>query len=71
MGDRECCANCAYLFRKHRPSTIEYCCTKDGTDRRIGLFCNYTGMATNVTAVELEHRRCVDFKPIKLKGVDE
>lgn len=62
MSDKECCVNCAYLLTKYRRWVVEYCCTKDGTDRTLGVFDNYTGMATNVTVLELERRCCMGFK---------
>lgn len=62
MSEGECCVNCAYFLRKRRRWKTTYCCTKDGTDRQLGMFDNYTGKATNVAIIELRQRCCMDFK---------
>lgn len=62
MSEGECCVNCAYLLKKHHRWKTTYCCTKDGTDITLGVFDNYTGMATNLTILDLKRRCCMDFK---------
>ena len=60
------CKNCMFMHKKRGingnfPWVSRYYCTKDGEDRLIGEFSNYTGSAFDSVGYELEHRICKDY----------